>query len=371
MLRSACQTPGGDVHEAPPVLGEHELGDLTVGRGVLADVVADELHLAEQERVAVLVVAVQAPALDHAGADREDVGEHERVLVPFPARIEELRHRAAIVRVRDDVADGHPVREAAELLARGRDGLLVGEWRRCPYGRPVLEHPAYPSTAVLAGDERPQPLAVLPERGVLPVHAPELRFERRLALGQQLHELALDDRGAGGSTWASTSAGSVSIASAGRGVAARAARSRAAVRATASATSAGCGLRASCASARTACPSSRSAHASWKRARLRSTRKRRNRVPRRAPCSGFTIAPVACTLSAPGVAQHAAAGAPERAAQRGIHVDRGEEPLVEAADAERGAPVEHQAGRRGVVDGERAVGAGRARSSGWSPRRTR
>ena len=77
-----------------------------------------------------------------------------------------------------------------------------------------------------------------------------------------------------------------------------------------------------------------------------------------APCFGFTIAPVACTLSAPGSLSTVRPACQTRAAQRDIHVDRGEEPLVEAADGERGATVEHQAGRRGVVDGERAVGTG-------------
>ncbi len=52
--------------------------------------------------------------------------------------------------------------------------------------------------------------------------------------------------------------------------------------------------------ARVACSLRSPAHASAKRVRLRSTRKRRNRGLRTAPRSGFTIAPVACTLSAAG-----------------------------------------------------------------------
>jgi hypothetical protein len=45
------------------VLGQHDLADEPVRRRVLASVVEHELELAEQQRVAILVAAVQPPAI--------------------------------------------------------------------------------------------------------------------------------------------------------------------------------------------------------------------------------------------------------------------------------------------------------------------
>lgn len=82
----------------PRVLGtENDLADLATGRAVWPHVVADNLHPAIQQKIAILVQFVQTPPFGAAGTDCVRIHKVNRIRVPAPARVKQLGYRAAIV----------------------------------------------------------------------------------------------------------------------------------------------------------------------------------------------------------------------------------------------------------------------------------
>jgi len=89
----------------------------------------DDVHVALQEHISILVLAVKVPAFDDARADREAVGEHDRIGMVVPPRVEELGDRPAQVRVRGDVADRHAVGQPPHRRAVARHRLAIARGR--------------------------------------------------------------------------------------------------------------------------------------------------------------------------------------------------------------------------------------------------
>src|SRR5437763_1614308 len=106
------------------MLGQVDLGDEALRGGLVAIVVEDDLQVAEHQEVAVLVLLVHGPALHDPGPQREHVRVHQRAGIPAPARIVELADAAAVVDVRDRVAEGDAIGQLREVLPRGRQRVL-------------------------------------------------------------------------------------------------------------------------------------------------------------------------------------------------------------------------------------------------------
>ena len=123
-LRSACQTPRGMTSSCrrDPTGKAAQRGRR---RHVVALVVEDELELAAEECVAILVHAVDSPTLGGTRTDRERVREHERVWVDAPAEVVELADGSALVGLGDKVPQQDSVRERGDALATRCHRLCV------------------------------------------------------------------------------------------------------------------------------------------------------------------------------------------------------------------------------------------------------
>ena len=97
---------GWNVHESPPMFGEHYFGDQSKGRRIGTLVVKHNLHFTEQNEVSILMQLVHTPALDPARADRERVGENQGTFVPSPSRVEQLTDRSSRIRMSDGITKG-------------------------------------------------------------------------------------------------------------------------------------------------------------------------------------------------------------------------------------------------------------------------
>src|ERR1700676_1979637 len=97
-----------NVDDAPVLLAQPKNADLAAGRRVGTHVVEDQLHLTLQQDVPVLMLLVQAPTFDHAGADAEAIDEHDRVGMPVPPRVEHLEDAAARIHVHGEISPGYP-----------------------------------------------------------------------------------------------------------------------------------------------------------------------------------------------------------------------------------------------------------------------
>lgn len=120
---------GRDVDDAPGRAAQREPADLSAGARTRPWIVEDELHLARDHEVAVLMLAMQVPALHVAGPDREHVGVGEGVRVPAPPRIEHLGDASALVDMGRGRADHDAFRQGADGLALRRDRLRVADGR--------------------------------------------------------------------------------------------------------------------------------------------------------------------------------------------------------------------------------------------------
>ena len=122
-----------NIDQAPVVLGHRDLADVAIGRRVRARIEQDELHLSQQDEIAVLVSLVQAPAFDIAGADGEAVQRTDRGRMPAPPLVENFDEAAALVAVGWRVADRYTLDQPSQRGALRGHGLhIAGRGRECP-----------------------------------------------------------------------------------------------------------------------------------------------------------------------------------------------------------------------------------------------
>jgi hypothetical protein len=114
-----------DVDDAPVLLAQPKHADLAAGRRVGTHIVEDELHLTLQQDVPILMLLVQAPTFDHAGADGETINEYDRVRMPVPPCVEHLEDAAARIRVHGEIARQNPRQQPSGRGALRADGLNI------------------------------------------------------------------------------------------------------------------------------------------------------------------------------------------------------------------------------------------------------
>src|SRR5690606_31203223 len=96
-----------DVHELATMFRKDDAAYLAAGRRVRPRIEQHERHLPREDRVAVLVLLVQAPTLHEARPNGERVREDQRVRVEAPAEIVELGDASPLVGKGRKIADSN------------------------------------------------------------------------------------------------------------------------------------------------------------------------------------------------------------------------------------------------------------------------
>lgn len=90
---------GRNADNARVLLAQDNCADLAIGLAVGTHIVADDFHAPIEEKVPVFMLFMKSPAFRQAGPYRVGVDKIDRIWMPVPPRVENLRHCAAIVHV--------------------------------------------------------------------------------------------------------------------------------------------------------------------------------------------------------------------------------------------------------------------------------